>query len=233
MRTTPPPPLDITDFFPELRPLARRTVRLHPRRDGETGLGESKLGGTFLWPVSEPWPVCTVGHVASEPQRSQDEELLLQEWRMVGNHLLGNHPPSRPAGQPHGAYVGVMQLRAADVPELGFPDGCDLFQLLWCPRDHLPHYSPHLRVYWRQAANVSAVLQDVPVPTVFDPNYMPRVCSFASERVREYSDIRDVSDDLRRRIWEWEETEAAQGYSYQYHLSVAPGTKVGGHVGWT
>lgn len=233
MRTTPPPPLDITGYFPELRLLARRTVRLHPRRDVEPGLGDSKLGGTILWPVSEPWPVCTVGHVDSEPQHSQDEQLLLQEWRMGGSHLLGNHPDWRPVGQPHGAYVGVIQLRAADVPELGFPDGCDLFQLLWCPRDHLPHYSPQVRTYWRQTANLSAALQDIPVPTVFDPQYMPRVCSFAPERVREYPDIRDLSDDLRRRIWEWEDTEAAQGYSYQHNLSVAPGTKVGGHVGWT
>lgn len=135
--------------------------------------------------------------------------------------LLGNHPASRPAGQPHDAYVGIIQLRAADVPELGFPKGSDLFQLLWCPRDHLPHYSPQVRTYWRQTADLSAVLQDIPVPAVFDPHYMPRVCSFAPERVREYPGIGELSEDLQQRIWDWEETDAARGYSYQYHEGVS------------
>lgn len=48
MRTTPLPPLDITAFFPELVPLARQTVCLHPRRGPEPGVGKSKLGGTLL-----------------------------------------------------------------------------------------------------------------------------------------------------------------------------------------
>ena len=36
---------------------------------------------------------------------------------------------------------------------------------------------------------------------------------------------------MARRITEWEEQNDRQWY-YQYHLSVAPGTKVGGWVNW-
>ena len=230
MKTTPRPPLDIAAFFPELVPLARQAVRLHPRRGPEPGAGESKLGGTFLWPMNEPWPFCPVGHVESEPQRTSDAKLLREEaeWRSI----LKSQPALRVVGQPHDAYAGVIQLRATDVPELGFPEGYDLFQLLWCPRDHLKHYSPQCRVYWRQTTTISSILKDIPVPSVFEPHYLPHICVFTPERIREYPAIGDLPEEMQQRIWEWEDTDAAQGYSYQYHLSVAPGTKIGGYVQW-
>lgn len=230
MKTTPRPPLDITAFFPELVPLARQAVRLHPRRGPEPGFRESKLGGTFLWPMNEPWPFCPVGHGESEPQRTNDAKLLCEEaeWRSI----LKSQPAMRVAGQPHDAYVGIIQLRAADAPELGFPEGYDLFQLLWCPRDHLKHYGPQCRVYWRQTSAISSILTDILVPSVFEPHYLPHICVFTPERIREYLAIGDLPEEMQQRIWEWEDTDAAQGYSYQYHLSVAPGTKIGGYVQW-
>ncbi|BCL80942.1 hypothetical protein ccbrp13_34070 [Ktedonobacteria bacterium brp13] len=248
-RTTPPPPLDITAFFPELAPLARRAVRLHPRRGPEPGPGESKVGGTFLWPANEPWPMCSVGHAQTEPRRRQDAELLRGEagtWGPVNernrgwyvNGSLSRGPDPMPTGQPHGAYVGVIQLRAADVPELGFPEGCDLFQLLWCPRDHdheeYSYRGPECRVYWRQSSTISEVLKEQPVPAIFNPDYMPQVCQFIPERTQDYPDIFALPKELQYRIWSWEETEAAQGYIYGYgsHLGAAPGMKIGDNVDW-
>jgi hypothetical protein len=32
--------------------------------------------------------------------------------------------------------IGLLQLHAADAPNIAFPDGTDLMQLLWCPHDH-------------------------------------------------------------------------------------------------
>ncbi|MGW4895846.1 hypothetical protein ACWEQL_26850 [Kitasatospora sp. NPDC004240] len=32
--------------------------------------------------------------------------------------------------------VPVVQLHAADIPEIHFPDGTDLLQILWCPFQH-------------------------------------------------------------------------------------------------
>ncbi|GHP00038.1 hypothetical protein KSF_100850 [Reticulibacter mediterranei] len=241
-RTTPSPSLAITTLFPELAPLARRAVRLHPRRAArlhpypapDPGPDESKVGGTFLWPSNELWPFCLVGHVHNESGRSQEDELLRQEAE-YGQAWRENFGPAiiKPAGEPHGAYVGVIQLRAADVPELGFPEGADLFQLLWCPRDHrmaLPGYGPEIQIYWRQSSAISKPLHEQPTPAVFEPDYLPNTCLLIPERVQEYPALCELPTALQERIRAWEETEAHT--SSQYYLGPAPGTKVGGYVEW-
>lgn len=55
--TTPPPPVNIAKFAPELIPLAKTTVRLNPR-PGSAAPDASKIGGLFLWPKDEAWPRC-------------------------------------------------------------------------------------------------------------------------------------------------------------------------------
>jgi hypothetical protein len=57
-RTTAPPPADVLQFAPELKPLTKVAIRLHPRYSDEPAPDESKLGGQFLWPAAEPWPTC-------------------------------------------------------------------------------------------------------------------------------------------------------------------------------
>ena len=59
VRTTPPPPINVLEAAPELKPLMKAAVRLHPRASTEPKVDESKLGGTFLWPANEPWPTCS------------------------------------------------------------------------------------------------------------------------------------------------------------------------------
>jgi hypothetical protein len=51
------------------------------------------------------------------------------------------------------------------------------------------------------------------------------------ERVAESPHPRDLPQELRQRIRQWEE-EARHDWSYFHHLSAAPGTKVGGWVSW-
>src|SRR5262249_35499112 len=58
VRTTPQPCLDVTKLVPELRGFRKTTVRLHPRRGRVAEPGASTLGGDFVWPAQEPWPVC-------------------------------------------------------------------------------------------------------------------------------------------------------------------------------
>jgi hypothetical protein len=65
--TTPPRPVDLLKAFPELKPLMRMTVRLHPRYSDEPAADQSKLGGAFLWPGDEPWPVCEVFNIPYQP----------------------------------------------------------------------------------------------------------------------------------------------------------------------
>lgn len=123
--------------------------------------------------------MCTVGHIESEAQRIQDAKLLRDETARA--RMFGPQPAASVAGQPHEAHVGVIQLRAADVPDPGFPEEYDLFQSLWCPQDHLNHSSSQCRVYWRQTTTISSVLKEIPVPSAFDPHYLPHtVCSRVS-----------------------------------------------------
>src|ERR1044072_6491239 len=56
--TTPKPPIDLLEVLPELADLRATAVRLHPRKGRLPNRYGSKLGGTFLWPADEPWPVC-------------------------------------------------------------------------------------------------------------------------------------------------------------------------------
>ncbi len=60
-RTTPPPSDDILATVPQLKPLGKVAIRLHPRFGDEPAPSASKLGGRFLWPAGEPWPSAADG----------------------------------------------------------------------------------------------------------------------------------------------------------------------------
>src|SRR5207245_9175118 len=57
-RTTLKPRKNVLKILPELRARAAVTVRLHPRKGTVRALSARKMGGDFLWPAEEPWPVC-------------------------------------------------------------------------------------------------------------------------------------------------------------------------------
>lgn len=207
--TTPRPPLDVVAAFGELAGMSRTAVRLHPRR-GEVGQRVSSLGGPLLWPREEPWPSCDdAGHT---------------RW-----HLAVGVPPGT-AGQAI-PMVPVLQLFARDVPELPFPDGTDVCQVLWCPAEHGWAMDPIARVRWRDSMAVRDELIDPPAPgpDLGFQEYRPRPCMLHPERVDELPDAWEIDEDLRDRVEAWAEE---RGWSYFYHLSAAPGTKVGGWPDW-
>ncbi|MCL2585233.1 MAG: hypothetical protein FWE35_22550 [Streptosporangiales bacterium] len=208
--TTPAPPFDITTVFPELAGLAATTIRLHPR-PGRPGTEDSSFGGPLLWPADQEWPVCGLPHPGTEP--------------------VPVPPDARP-------LLAVLQVYARDVPELPFPDGTDLFQLLWCPNAHdEPWYGPAAETFWRRAADVGDVLADPPAP-VFDSSldeddFNPVPCLVHPERVIEYPDAGDLPRDLRDRVQEWDRVlEDDAPHLYWSSLSVAPGSKLLGHPRW-
>ncbi|MFJ7419114.1 hypothetical protein ACIQXD_10880 [Streptomyces uncialis] len=86
-----------------------RTTMLSPK-PGAPGVGDSSVGGPSLRPADEPWPYCgQPGHRSS-------------------------HDDESPAGPL--PVVPVVQLFARDVPELRFPEGKDVLQVVWCPLIH-------------------------------------------------------------------------------------------------
>jgi hypothetical protein len=65
--TTPKPSVNVPDVVPELKALSKVTIRLHPRFSEEPKPSESKLGGTFLWPADEPWPIHSQSKLPYQP----------------------------------------------------------------------------------------------------------------------------------------------------------------------
>lgn len=137
------------------------------------------------------------------------------------------------------ALLPVVQLHAADIPEVRFPVGTDMVQILWCPYRHpdVPgmheHYSgPAPKVIWRAAGS----LTDTVFPArdaVAGDGFALEPCVLHPERITEYPDIEDLPESLQSRIDAWEEgLGEGSGYDYRNDLSVAPGLKTGGWPYW-
>jgi hypothetical protein len=170
VHTTPSGPIDVPLVFPPLAPFARTTVRLHPRPDSPT-VEQSSMGGPLPWPADEAWPTC------DGPE-------------------FGDHLDSCP-GEPVVPLVPVLQLLADDIPELPFPAGTDVLQVLWCPFDHEPWSAPRPELRWRRRADVGARRQEMPVPDEeANPWHVPDPCVIDAERVIEYPTY-----DLPDAVW--------------------------------
>lgn len=164
--------------IPGLNDLVRTAIRLHPA-SGEPRPDESHLGGPLLWPSDEPWPECPVTW-PPDPDASDDA------W--TGGHRLDGPVP---------VMVSVAQFFRDDFPELHFPEGTDVLQVLFCPLEHdSPHHrGPAVRLVWRDSGEVGDIADPPPapeaaeatfrpVPCVFEPcsiDELPRVCDFPAE----------------------------------------------------
>ncbi|MFJ4920612.1 DUF1963 domain-containing protein [Streptomyces sp. NPDC088725] len=206
VRTTPPLPLDVEALFPEVAAYRRDTVRLHPRA-GNPGVRDSSLGGPLLWSRSVAWPHCDDDHPG-----------------------IGCAPPPGSGAVP---LVPVLQLFAGDVPELPFPAGTDVLQVLWCPFDHEAGYVPRPELYWRDSTAFDGELAVPPRPEGADEDYLPDPCVLHPERVSEYPSW-DLPDDVAEALEErFAQVEEETGWSYWSHLAVADGVKAGGYPTWT
>ncbi|MGY0458712.1 hypothetical protein ACW14Y_00450 [Kitasatospora sp. cg17-2] len=254
-RTTPPRPADVASVHPELAPLARQAVRLHPRA-GRPSVHDGSVGGPLLWPADEEWPTCAEEHQHWEPPVSLDdvrrrralleaawlrprephEDLLDADQRAYLDKLQAGHPAQ--AGP--NALLPVAQLYLRDVPGLAGPEGADLLQVLWCPLDH-HNWLPAARLVWRNAASVGELLTDPPEPADVEHygNYVPEPCVLHPEVVTEYPAPHELPKELAARLHDWGEEQQKDsgagpgGAYYQYELSVAPGWKVGGWGPWS
>ncbi len=148
---TPKRSVDIAKVFPALAKLARPAIRLHPVR-GKVPAESSHFGGSFLWPKDEHWPTTT----AKQAPMLREFDQARMDYKMV-----------RRANR---TVVPIIQLRREDVPSFEFPEGTDLFQLLWNPRSHPAH------------------------------GYGPQPCSLSPEEIVEYPCPLDLPRALRREI---------------------------------
>jgi hypothetical protein len=233
VRTTPLRPVDVTAVFPELAPLARAAIRLHPRA-GAPSVGESSVGGPLLWPAEEPWPHCESSHAGSGvchspaevrlkrgrrarlhrdphgPQYTPEEEAIQERNAAMFMERLDAGPPW-PAECPV-PMLPVAQLYVRDVPLLRPPGQADLLQVLWCPYDHEPHAKPSTALFWRSAAEVGDVLAVPPQPYEADwEGYVPEPCLLAPEQITEYPNSLDLSAAVRQLLGDWSRWQAADG----------------------
>ncbi|WP_181775855.1 YwqG family protein [Amycolatopsis pittospori] len=161
--------------IPGLNDLVRTAIRLHPA-SGEPRPDESHLGGPLLWPSDEPWPECPVTW-PPDPDASDDG------W--ASGHPLDGAVP---------VMAGVAQFFRDDFPELPFPEGTDVLQILFCPDEHDSpyHRGPAVRLVWRDSGEVGDIAEPPPVPEsavlpapcLFEPcsiDELPRVGDFPAE----------------------------------------------------
>ncbi|MCF3131727.1 hypothetical protein [Streptomyces olivochromogenes] len=233
VRTTPPRPVDVTAVFPELAPLARPAIRLHPRA-GAPSVRDSSVGGPLLWPSEEPWPHCDDAHLHVDSGfRQSPAEVWLERRMQARRHRDPGGPGLTPeeeaikkrsaarlaerldAGPPWPAdcpvpMLPVVQLFLRDAPLLRPPGQADLLQVLWCPYEHDPDYKPSTALFWRSAAAVVDVLAAPPEPYEADyPGYVPQPCVLAPEAITEYPNSLDLSPEMRAMVGDWSRWQAA------------------------
>ncbi|MDQ0599798.1 hypothetical protein QF037_004143 [Streptomyces canus] len=257
-RTTSPRPIDVEAQFPELSGHRSTCTRLHPR-PGTPGPFESSVGGPFLWPTDEPWPMCRTAHKRDSGRRVAD----IHRWRRILDEAWSGAPDVGPSAEERELLasleteytvpglggtdpvplLAVAQLFAKDIPDLIVPDGRDLLQVLWCPFSaHGQQATPGLTLLWRTASGCTPLLHP-PLPQVVgDAAYVPEPCTLDPEQVLEHAFSELLPEDLRVRIEEWEEEaeeqtdeeSADKGHflTYDGDHSIAPGWKVGGYATW-
>jgi hypothetical protein len=126
--------------------------------------------------------------------------------------------------------VPVLQLFAKDLPELPCPGDADILQVVWCPRDHKETGAPIPLAFWRRSTIVTGVATS-PTPVAPQEDYVPRVCRLHPERVVEYPPMGELPKALIDEIYAWCSSGGA-AEDYEYLLSTASGTKLGGFVHW-
>lgn len=151
----------------------------------------------------------------------------------IGGSIVWPAEVTRPICSEHGReFIPILQLAGSDVPSVQFPGCTDLFQLFWCPNDHVDcGYCPSLKLFWH---NLSSMTERVVIPPIARPtgirgDYYPFECELNPEAVYEYPPIETLPDSDRDILRHWKQDGA---YLYQCCYSVAPGFKIGGYPNW-
>ncbi|MFF7129396.1 MULTISPECIES: hypothetical protein [unclassified Streptomyces] len=249
-RTTPPRPVDVEAAFPELGGMRRGATRLHPRHGIPTAQ-DSSVGGPFLWPADEPWPVCTIPHKRGSGYRYTDvirkREILAaagrrepnpgptaEEIEIIDGFKRGRHAPHLADTDPI-PMLAVAQLYRRDVPDLPWAGEDDLLQVFWCgfERHGDTRHDLHVQLRRHRSTDITAPLAEQPAPEVVGrEELVPSPCVLHPEEIVEHPYLETLPPDLQARIDAWEGPEDGEGPQYIYDLSTAPGWKTGGYIAW-
>ncbi len=196
---------DIPALYPALARYGRPATLLN-WVPGTPGREESSLGGPFLWPADEPWPVCGLTH----DRRSDGSEA----------HPDGSavHP------------VALLQLRSADAPGLRFPAGRDLLQLLWCPAPHEEQGFPAPVLVWRDSASLAETLASYPPVHRAQELHRPYPCVARPAEVLDFPHPMDLPSDLHKELFGSAEDPEQAEESYEELVAENWSDKVGGYA---
>ncbi|WP_171075192.1 hypothetical protein [Nonomuraea basaltis] len=75
----------------------------------------SHIGGPLIWPSDEPWPAC-----------DRTVQVQAAPFGQPGWLTMKDRAPESPV-----PMVGVAQFYARDIPEIPFPEGADLLQVVF------------------------------------------------------------------------------------------------------
>lgn len=193
------------------------------------------MGWPFLWPKDEPWPVCQL----REPELAAQYEAMRE--RMTPEALdrrVGSMPTERESIEElilkcrdghNEPFLPVLQLSRSHFPELPWPDGADLLQLLWCPMIHFGGPSGHL-ILWRNhgAVEAAALRTEPPPQSIKYPNVTP--CTLDPERIDDYPYHAEMDDDQLNEVPAREHSD--EWYQLVRDFGPAPGTKLFGSADW-
>ncbi len=130
--------------------------------------------------------------------------------------------------------VAVLQLHARDVPAAAWPEGMDVLQVVWCPKDHssLPgqprYWGPAVEMRYRSAATMAAVLVP-PVSDCADKCYVPRPCALGPVEVTDLPDRDELPEELVDAQDAWADRH---GIEFDRSPACHEGWKVGGWPSW-
>lgn len=215
---------EIFELIPSLRERAKKSIRVLPQQGEEPDVNATKLGGKFLWSKDEPWIYCDVPEVAlleDYKRNNGSNESVDAFGQDLSNIWDVSHPKH------NDAFIPILQLRSEDVPVIRFPDGKNILQLLWCPREHYEIYSPLCRVFWQNENKIVSQLEKMPEPSYPEEYELtPEPSVVLLEEVSEFPHFWALSSEERNLL------NDEQKDFYWKHLSTHKGIKVGGHPDW-
>ncbi|MFF7339745.1 hypothetical protein ACFZAT_20700 [Streptomyces sp. NPDC008163] len=134
----------------------------------------------------------------------------------------------------------VVQVFRRDAPGEWWPEGADVFQLLWCPNTHWDPPSPQadgspvVEIRWRQAATLPPEPSQPPPPVRHeddDYGFTPRPCLLAPVALTDFPYPRELPPSLQDEVHQLVKETGSDDEGGDIITRVA-GSKFGGWPTW-